>query len=171
MTKIDPEFAYQSRELEGQIDGILGDPPNRRNYQLMVSALRDEYANGSGIADLNMMSFALVDVLKFNNNAALLKESMDFNAGNAADVIAMASCEDSEAAAMYTRIFCDYPQLARQAVITAFLYKNPRLWSADDTSLDALGANDDGDDKEDDDNSPSADFSGMFDQDGDEDDR
>ena len=56
MTKIDPEFAYQSRELEGQIDGILGDPPNRRNYQLMVGALRDEYARGSGIADLNMIS-------------------------------------------------------------------------------------------------------------------
>ena len=28
MTRVHPEFAYQSRELEGQIDGTLGDPPN-----------------------------------------------------------------------------------------------------------------------------------------------
>jgi hypothetical protein len=37
MRKVHPEFAYQSRELEGQIDGILGDPPNRKNYDMMQS--------------------------------------------------------------------------------------------------------------------------------------
>jgi hypothetical protein len=38
MRKVHPEFAYQSRE-EGQIEGILGDPPDRKNYQRMVDAL------------------------------------------------------------------------------------------------------------------------------------
>lgn len=163
MKKVDSEFAYQSRELEDQIDGILGDPPNRKNYQMMVSALRDEYASGSGIEDLNMMSFALVDILKFDDKTALLKESLDFNEGSAAAVAAMANCDGTDGEEMYARICNDHPELARQAIITAFLYKHPRLWSADDTSLDALGENDDGDDL-DDENSASYDFEEMFDQ-------
>jgi hypothetical protein len=31
MKRVHPEFAYQSRELEGQIDGTLGDPTNKKN--------------------------------------------------------------------------------------------------------------------------------------------
>ena len=78
MRKVHPEFAYQSRELGGQIDGILGDPPNRKNYQMMQSALVGEYAGGGGIEDVNMMSFALVDHITFSNPKGLLKEAADY---------------------------------------------------------------------------------------------
>ena len=39
MKNVHPEFSFQSRELEGQIEGTLGDPPNRKNYDMMVNAL------------------------------------------------------------------------------------------------------------------------------------
>ena len=67
MRKVHPEFAYQSRELGGQIDGILCDPPTRKNYDVMVNALLSAYASGGGIEDVTMMSFALVDHLTFSN--------------------------------------------------------------------------------------------------------
>ena len=59
MRRVHPEFAYQSRELDGQVEGILGDPPNKKNYDMMVQALVSEYASGGGIEDVNMMAFAL----------------------------------------------------------------------------------------------------------------
>jgi hypothetical protein len=163
MRKVHPEFAYQSRELGGQIDGILGDPPNRKNYQQMVGALVAEYAGGGGIEDVNMMSFALVDHIRFSDPGGLLAESIQYEDGNPALVFPMASCE-GEAAAMYAAMTGNFPQLARQAIITAFLYKNPRLWSEDDQSLEQLSANDDGDDEHEEDG-VSEDFAQMFDQD------
>jgi len=166
MRKVHPEFAYQSRELGGQIDGILGDPPNRKNYDMMVGALMSDYASGGGIDDVNMMSFALVDHITFSNNKGLLGEATEFDGGNPEKVFAMAACE-GEAEAMYTAMTENHPDLARQAIITAFLFKNPRLWDDDDQSLDQLGENDDGDDKHDDDDGVSDDFAQMFDQDGD----
>jgi len=164
MRKVHPEFAYQSRELGGQIDGILGDPPNRKNYQLMLGALISEYATGGGIEDVNMMSFALVDQITFSNPKGLLIEAAEFEGGNAEKVFAMAACE-GEAEAMYTAMTENHPDLARQAIITAFLFKNPRLWDEDDQSLDQLGENDDGDDEHEEDG-VSDDFAQMFDQDG-----
>lgn len=166
MRKVHPEFAYQSRELGGQIDGILGDPPNRKNYDMMVGALMSDYASGGGIDDVNMMSFALVDHITFSNNKGLLSEATEFDGGNPEKVFAMAACE-GEAEAMYAAMTENHPDLARQAIITAFLFKNPRLWDDDDQSLDQLGENDDGDDKHDDDDGVSDDFAQMFDQDGD----
>lgn len=166
MTKVHPEFAYQSRELGGQIDGILGDPPNRKNYDMMVSALVGEYTDGGGIEDVNMMSFALVDRISFSNPKALLREAADYEGGDPAKVFAMASC-DGEAAAMYAAMTENHPELARQAIITAFLFKNPRLWDDEDQSLDQLGENDDGDDV-DDEGAVTDDFAQMFDQDGDQ---
>ncbi|MES2902087.1 MAG: hypothetical protein V4723_20335 [Pseudomonadota bacterium] len=165
MRKIHPEFAYQSRELGGQIDGILGDPPNRKNYDLMVAALVSEYASGGGIEDVNMMSFALVDHLKFSNPKGLLAEAGEYEGGDPAKVFGMASC-DGDAGAMYQAMTANHPELARQAIITAFLFKHPRQWDEDDQSLDQLGENDDGDDVGDDDG-VSDDFAQMFDQDGD----
>lgn len=164
MRKVHPEFAYQSRELEGQIDGILGDPPNRKNYDMMVNALVSEYADGGGIEDVNMMSFALVDHITFSNPKGLLAESNDYEGGDPARVFAMAACE-GEAGAMYAAMTENHPELARQAIITAFLYKHPRMWSADDQSLDQLAENDDGDDEHEDD-MVSDDFAQMFDQEG-----
>jgi hypothetical protein len=168
MRKVHPEFAYQSRELEGQIEGILGDPPNRKNYQAMVSALVSEYASGGGIEDVNMLSFALVDHIQFNNPKGLLNESQDYEHGDPAVVFPMASCVGEEAARMYAAIEENCPDLARQAIITAFLYKNPRLWDDDDQSLEQLGVNDEGDDIDEDEGMVADDFSQMFDQDGDE---
>jgi hypothetical protein len=165
MRKVHPEFAYQSRELGGQIDGILGDPPNRKNYDMMQQALASEYAEGGGIEDVNMMSFALVDHITFSNPKGLLAESVDYEGGNPEKVFKMAACE-GDAAAMYEAMTENFPDLARQAIITAFLFKHPRMWDEDDQSLDQLSENDDGDDVSDDDG-VSDDFAQMFDQDGD----
>ncbi len=67
MRKVHPELAYQARELEGQIEGILGDPPDRKNYQRMIDALVEEYASGGGIdgflighASTNAQSFGAI---------------------------------------------------------------------------------------------------------------
>lgn len=165
MKKVHPEFAYQSRELGGQIDGILGDPPNRKNYDMMVSALVGEYAGGGGIEDVNMMSFALVDHITFSNPKGLLAEAADYDRGNPEKVFAMAACE-GDAAAMYGAMTDNHPELARQAIITAFLFKHPRMWEEDDESLDQLGENDDGDDDMDDEGGVTDDFANMFDQEG-----
>lgn len=164
MKKVHPEFAYQSRELGGQIDGILGDPPNRKNYQMMVDALVGEYAGGAGIEDVNMMSFALVDHIRFTDPKGLLAESADYEGGDPSKVFSMAAC-DGQAAPMYAAITGNHPELARQAIITAFLFKNPRLWEEDDQSLDQLAKNDEGDDEHEDDG-VSDDFAQMFDQEG-----
>lgn len=165
MRRVHPEFAYQSRELGGQIEGILGDPPNRKNYANMVNALVSEYASGGGIEDVNMLSFALVDHIAFSDPKGLLAASEDYEYGDPAPVFAMASCAGAEAAKMYAAIEENCPDLARQAIITAFLYKNPRLWDDEDQSLEQLGVNDDGDDVHDDDD-VTDDFAQMFDQDG-----
>lgn len=166
MRRIHPEFAYQSRELEGQIEGILGDPPNRKNYDMMVDALAGEYAGGGGVEDVNMMSFALVDRIRFTDPKGLLREAGDYEGGDPARVFAMAAC-DGEAAAMYAAMTRNHPALARQAIITAFLFKNPRLWIEEDQSLDQLGENDEGDDVEED-GIVSDDFARIFDQEGEE---
>ena len=162
MRKVHPEFAYQSRELGGQIDGILGDPPNRKNYDMMQAALVSEYAAGGGIEDVNMMSFALVDHITFSNTKGLLAEAAEYDGGDPEKVFAMAACE-GDAAAMYDAMTENHPDLARQAIITAFLFKHPRMWDEEDQSFDQLGDNDDGDDVGDDDG-VSDDFAQMFDQ-------
>ena len=64
---------------------------------------------------------------------------------------------------MYAAIAESMPDLARQAIITAFLHKNPRKWDDDDQSLDQLSANDDGDDIEDEDGTTD-DFAQIFDK-------
>ena len=165
MKRVHPEFAYQSRELGGQIEGILGDPPNQKNYDLMQSALVSEYASGGGIEDVNMMSFALVDHITFSNPKGLLAESVDFDGGSPDKVFAMAACE-GEAAAMYEAMTQNQPELARQAIITAFLFKHPRMWDEDDESLEQLSKDDDGDDEHDEDG-VTDDFAQMFDQEND----
>jgi hypothetical protein len=173
MRKVHPEFAYQSRELGGQIDGILGDPPNRKNYDLMVGALVSEYASGGGIEDVNMMSFALVDHITFSNPKGLLLESAEYDGGDPSKVFAMAACE-GKGESMYAAMTDNHPELARQAIITAFLFKHPRLWDEDDQSLDQLARDDDGDNEHDeyeghdghDGDGVSDDFAQVFDQDG-----
>lgn len=167
MRRVHPEFAYQSRELDGQVEGILGDPPNKKNYELMVQALVSEYASGGGIEDVNMMAFALVDHIKFTDPKGLMAETRHYDGGNPEAVFAMAECEGEEAAKMYSEMTTNFPELARQAIITAFLYKHPRQWDEDDQSLEQLSRGDEGEDDEEDE-MISDDFAQMFDQEGDQ---
>jgi hypothetical protein len=165
MKRVHPEFAYQSRELEGQIDGVLGDPPNRKNYDRMVDALVSEYTSGDGIEDVNMMSFALVDRIRFSDPKGLLREAADYAGGDPAPVFAMASCDGDGGPEMYAALTENHPELARQAIITAFLFKNPRLWEEDDQSLEQLAeGEEDEDDNED--TFASDDFTQIFDSEG-----
>jgi len=174
MTRVHPEFAYQSRELDGQIDGILGDPPNKKNYKMMVDALVSEYAGGGGIEDVNMMSFALVDMISFTDPKGLLKAAAEYESDDPSAVFGMAKCDGGEA--MYAAITEQHPELARQAIITAFLFKNQRKWTDDDQSLEQLSAGDDGETDYDEDShdfdnggegGATDDFANVFDQDGD----
>jgi hypothetical protein len=167
MKKVHPEFAFQSRELEGQIDGTLGDPPDRKNYDLMVQALVSEYAGGNGIDDLNLMAFALVDRIRFTDPKGLVREAMDYEGDDPARVFTMANCDgDAEGKAMYEAMCANHPELARQAIVTAFLFKNQARWEDDDQSLDQLAKDDEGDDDELDENAVDNDFSQIFDAEG-----
>jgi hypothetical protein len=167
MRRVHPEFAFQSRELADQIEGILGDPPDRKNYQAMTQALVSEYAKGAGIEDLNMMAFALVDVIKFADPKVLLADAEDFEFGDPARVFGAVSCPEGAPAKMLAALEENHPDLGRQAIIAAFLHKHPRMWDDDDTSLDQLAEGDEGDDVDDDENLASDDFTQMFDQEGD----
>ncbi len=151
MKNIHPEFAYQSRELGIQIDDTLGDPPDRRNYARVVQALIAEYANGSGIDDVNMLSFALADHLSFNDPAGLLAQAANYDKGNAAKVLKMVSCDDATAGKALATISESDPELARKAIITAFLFKNNKRWTDEDHSLDSLQREEDSDEEQDED--------------------
>lgn len=163
MKNVHPEFAYQSRELEGQIEGVLGDPPDRKNYQRMVDALVSEYGSGGGIDDVNLMSFALVDRIRFKDPKGLLREAGDYEGDDLDRVFAMAECMGEDGQSMYESITREYPELARKAIITAFLYKNQNRWEDLDQSLEQLAAGDEGG-EEDEEGAASEDFMQMFDQ-------
>ncbi|MGF6274801.1 hypothetical protein ABIB38_003192 [Massilia sp. UYP11] len=164
MKNVHPEFSFQSRELEGQIEGTLGDPPNRKNYDMMVNALVAEYADGGGIDDVNMMAFALVDKIRFLDPKGLLREAADYADGDPARVFAMAECSGEDGRAMYEGMTASYPELARQAIITAFLFKNQNRWDDEDQSLEQLGRDDDGDDDDEEDSPATDDFTQLFDE-------
>jgi hypothetical protein len=165
MKNVHPEFSFQSRELDGQIEGTLGDPPNKKNYNMMVSALVSEYASGAGLDDVNLMAFALVDCIRFTDAKGLLREAADYEGGDPAPVFAMAECEGEQGRAMYAAMTANYPELARQAIITAFLYKNQARWEDEDRDFDRLGEGDEGDDDLED-SAATDDFTQLFDGDG-----
>jgi hypothetical protein len=166
MKRVHPEFAYQSRELEGQIEGTLGDPPNKKNYQMMVDALVSEYASGSGIDDVNLMAFALVDKIKFTDPKGLMREAADYEGDDPAKVFAMAECTGEDGAAMYAAMTENHPELARQAIITAFLFKHQGRWEDDDQSLEQLARGDEGEDEDEEEGMVSDDFTQIFDAEG-----
>jgi hypothetical protein len=130
-----------------------------------------EYANGDGLDDVNMMAFALVDRIRFTDPKGLIREAYDYESDVPSRVFAMANCDgnggddDDEGRAMYAAICDNHPDLARQAIVTAFLYKNQARWEDDDQSLDQLAKDDEGDDELDE-TSVGDDFSQLFDQDG-----
>lgn len=132
------EFAYQSRELGAQIEDMLGDPPDRKNYARVVASLIGEFTKGTDIDDVNLLSFALADHLSFDDPAGLLAQSGQYDGGDAAKVAAMVSCADAGAAKALAAVATNNPELARKAIITAFLFKNTKRWAAEDDTLEAL---------------------------------
>ncbi len=171
MNKIHSEFAFQSRELGAQIDDTLGEPPNKKYYLKVVRSLISEFAKGSAIDDVNLLSFALADYLRFEDPAGLLAESEQYDSGDAVRVMSLVCCNDQEAGKALTTVFNENPELARKAIITAFLYKNHKRWSDEDQTLEALQKQEDGDDEaeeEDDQSAPGEDIMNLFDSRGDE---
>jgi len=164
MKRIHPEFAYQSRELGGQIEDTLGDPPNRKNYARVIQSLLDEFARGTEINDVNLLSFALVDHLRFNDPAGLLAQAAHYDRGDAARVLSLVSCADASAVRALANVAASDPELARRAIITAFLYKHPKRWSEEDHSLETLQKSENGnDDEEEDQLAPGHDIEHLFD--------
>lgn len=169
MKNIHPEFAYQSRELGVQIEDTLGEPPDRRNYERVIKSLLGEFANGSEIDDVNLLSFALADHLRFDDPSGLLAQSEQYDEGDAALALKMVSCADAAAGKALKAVANDNPELARKAVITAFLFKNRKCWSDEDHSLDALQQEEDRDNEEDEDQvTQGEDIEHLFDARGDE---
>lgn len=169
MTNIHPEFAYQSRELGVQIEDTLGDPPDRKTYDRVIKSLIGEFANGSEIDDLNLLSFALADYLRFDDPAGLLAQAADYDEGDAAKVLKMVSCDNPEADIALTIVAEANPELARKAIITVFLFKNHKRWKEEDHSLETLQKGEDGEEEEDEDQITSGhDIDHLFDTRGDE---
>ena len=163
-----PEFAYQSRELGIQIEDTLGNPPDRKSYERLVKSLIGEFANGSEIDDVNLLSFALVDHLRFNDPAGLLSQCAVYDEGDAEKVRKMVTCLDEESNTAMNAMFDKNPELARKAIITAFLYKNPKRWIDEDNSLDALQKDEDFDDEDEDQMTSGHNIDHLFDERGDE---
>jgi hypothetical protein len=132
------EFAYQSRELGVQIEDTLGEPPDHKNYTRVIKSLIGEFAKGTEIDDVNLLSFALADYLRFNDPAGLLAQCKQYDGGNASQAIKMVSCADAEAEKALATVADKNPELARKAIITAFLFKNAKRWTDVDNSLDTL---------------------------------
>jgi len=164
------EFAYQSRELGIQIEDTLGDPPDRKGYARVVAALLGEYAKGTEIDDVNLLSFALADYLRFDDPAGLLAQCKEYEGGDAVQVVAMVSCTDADATKALATVSARNPDLARKAIITAFLFKNTKRWAPEDKSLEDLQEEEDSANKPDDDeaedderNTPGQDVIDLFD--------
>ncbi len=138
MKSIHPEFHYQTRELGYQISDTLGEPPDRKRYERVIASLIGEYANGTVIDDVNMLSFALVDHLVFGDAKGLLAEARDYEEGDAAKVMKLVSTTTATSGDALAAVFAADPELARKAVITAFLFKNSKGWKEEDNSLAAL---------------------------------
>lgn len=170
MKKIHPEFAYQSRELGIQIEDTLGDPPDRKTCAKVVKSLIDEFARGCEIDDVNLLSFALADHLRFNDPAGLLAQCEHYDQGDTAIVLSMVSCADETAARAVVKVAASNPHLARRAILSAFLYKNPKRWTEEDHSLETLQKSEGGDDEEEDQLGAGHNIEHLFDANGDKND-
>lgn len=170
MKNIHPEFAYQARELGAQIEDTLGDPPDRKRYRRVLQSLVAEFSGGSAIDDVNLLSFALHEYLVFNDPAGLLAQSANYESGDAEKTFGMVSCADDEACKALTTVLNNNPELARQAIVTAFLFKHSKYWANEDHSLEALQKEEDEDDDEDEDDhlDPGHDIEHLFDARGDD---
>ncbi len=171
MKSIHPEFIYQSRELAIQIEDTLGDPPDKKNYDRVINTLINEFANGFEVDDVNLLSFALAQHLVFKDTQGLLAEGRQYDRGDAAQVMKMVACSNAASGDALAAVFKANPELARKAVITAFLYKNPKRWTDEDHSLEALQQEEDKENKVEDDEEPDShgeNIEHLFDTRGDE---
>ena len=117
---------------------------------------------------MNLLSFALVDRMRFDDPAGLLAQSAQYDEGDAQKVVKMVSFIDDEANKAFTTVANKDPELARKAIITAFLYKNQKRWLDEDHSLETL-QKEEGDEDEDEDQLTSGqDIEHLFDSRGDE---
>lgn len=162
MKNIHHEFAYQSRELGVQIEDTLGEPPDQKSYAKVIKSLIGEFANGSELDDVNLLSFALADYLRFDDPAGLLAQCVHYDKGDASKIFGMVSCADEDAKKALTAVCNNNPELARKAIITSFLFKNPKRWVQEDNSLEALQQEEDGVEEEDD-LTPGQDIAQLFD--------
>lgn len=162
MKRIDDEFAFQVRELADQVTGILGDPPNQKNYDMMVKALLAEYTKKTIVEDVNLLSFALVDHLSFDKPGRLLTAAKKYHSPHPAEVAAMVSCASTDYTALLARLFESHPELTRQAVIVAFLHKNPDLWLVQESAPEI--DEEDDEDELDEDEGPTEHLADMFDE-------
>jgi hypothetical protein len=89
--------------------------------------------------------------LQFDDVAGLLVEGQQYDEGDAAKVVKMISTTNTATADALTAVFTSNPELARKAIITAFLFKNSKRWTDEDHSLDALRAEEDKEDAEEED--------------------
>ncbi len=169
MKNIHQEFLYQSRELGHQISDTLGEPPDIKRYDRVIASLLAEFANGMGIDDVNLLSFALVDHLVFGDLAGLMAEAAQYDEGDADKVMQMVSCANSSSSDALSTVFAADPELARKAIITAFLFKNSKGLKEEDHSLDALREEEDkeNDDEDDDQSSHGENIQHLFDTRGD----
>jgi len=55
------------------------------------------------------------------------------------------SCADAEAGKALATVFAGNPELARKAILTAFLFKNTKRWTEADDSLETLQEEEDDD--------------------------
>lgn len=169
MKNIHQEFLYQSRELGHQISDTLGEPPDRKRYDRVIESLIGEYAKGTVIDDVNMLSFALVDHLVFGDVAGLMAEAAQYDEGDAAKVMKMVSTTTATSGDALATVFAADAELARKAVITAFLFKNSKGLKEEDHSLAALQEEEDkeNDDEDDDQSSHGENIEHLFDTRGD----
>ena len=128
------EFAYQSRELGIQIEDTLGDPPDHKGCARIIASLIGEYAKGIELDDVNLLSFALAGYLSFDDPAGLLAQCAQYEGGDAAKTVTMVSCADPAAAKALATVAAGNPDLARKAILTAFLFKNTKRWAAEEES-------------------------------------
>lgn len=161
--RVDDEFSFQVRELAEQIKGILGDPPNQKNYDMMVKALLAEYRKDDIVEDVNLLSFALVDHLTFDKPGKLLTSAKKYNASHPAEIASSVSCAKHEYSALLEHLFATHPDLTRKAIIVAFLHKNPALWLGQEAAPEIEDEEEDDEDL-DDDNGPTADMIDLFDE-------
>ncbi|MFA6921647.1 MAG: hypothetical protein WC216_07360, partial [Gallionella sp.] len=127
----------------------------------------EEFANNSRIDDVNLLSFALADYLVFSDPAGLLAESVQYDEGNIENVLAMVSCSNDVASRALVCVAANNPQLARRAIITAFLFKHPKRWFDEDHSLEALQKSEGGDDEDEDQLTQGHNIEHLFDANGD----